>query len=204
MSQPRTPPPTAAGHPAPEWQWLARDPAQTPEQQARTWLAPRLDCTPEAVPLQRTPHGRPHLLTPHARHDTSWSHSGQGLLVAHARDAVVGIDLEYQRPRKQVVALAQRYFHPDEAAWLDAMTGEAARQSAFIRLWCAKEAVLKAHGRGLAFGLDRLRFQETEGSLQLVACDVALGQPSHWELRELVPRAGYRAALAWYPGILPT
>ena len=63
--------------------------------------------------------------------------------------------------------------------------------------------MLKAHGRGLAFGLDRLRFDEVDGSLQLIACDAALGSATHWQLRELVPQAGYRAALARYPGILP-
>lgn len=194
---------TGADRDAPGWQWLDRDPLLTPEQQARDWLAPRLQCTPEAVPLRRSAHGRPQLLAPHAMHDTSWSHSGRGLLIALSRNAVVGIDLEHERPRKQVVAIAQRYFHPDEAAWLEAMSDEATRQSAFIRLWCAKEAVLKAHGRGLAFGLDRLRFEEFDGSMQLVSCAAELGDPTRWRLRELVPEAGYHAALAWYPGILP-
>ena len=135
--------------------------------------------------------------------DTSWSHSGQGLLIALARNAVVGIDLEHERPRRQVVALAQRYFQPAEAAWIAGQQEESTRQSAFIRLWCAKEAVLKGHGRGLAFGLDRLRFDEVDGCLQLMACDAPLGDATRWCLRELVPQSGYRAALAWYPGILP-
>lgn len=203
MTHPRPPRPTVAEPIQPDWQWLARDPESTPEQQARAWLAPRLECALDAVPLQRTPRGRPQLLAPHAQDDVSWSHSGQGLLVTHARNAVVGIDLEYERPRQQVVALAQRYFHTDEAAWLEAIRDDASRQSAFIRLWCAKEAVLKAHGRGLAFGLDRLRFHEDAGCLHMIACDAALGDATRWQLRELVPQAGYRAALAWYPGILP-
>lgn len=194
---------TAANSDVPAWQWLARDPLQTPERQAREWLARRLQCSAEAVPLQRSAHGRPQLSAPHAMHDTSWSHSGQGLLIAHARNAIVGIDLEYERPRKQVVALAQRYFDSAEAAWIAEQQEEHARQSAFIRLWCAKEAVLKAHGRGLAFGLDRLRIDEIDGHLQLIACDAPLGDATRWQLRELVPHAGYRAALAWYPGILP-
>lgn len=196
-------PATGANHDAPEWQWLARDPLLTPEQQARAWLAPRLQCSPDAVPLRRSAHGRPQLFAPHAMDDTSWSHSGHGLLIAHARNAVVGIDLEHERQRRRVAALAQRYFHPAEAAWIAGQPEASARQSAFIRLWCAKEAVLKAHGRGLAFGLDRLRFHELDGSLQLIACDAALGSATHWHLRELVPQAGYRAALAWCPGILP-
>ena len=194
---------TGADHGAPEWQWLDRDPLLAPEQQARAWLAPRLQCSPEAVPLRRSAHGRPQLFAPHATRDASWSHSGHGLLITLARNAAVGIDLEHERPRKQVAALAKRYFHPEEAAWIAAQPEGSARQSAFIRLWCAKEAVLKAHGRGLAFGLDRLRFDEVDGHLQLIVCDAALGNATHWRLRELVPQPGYRAALAWYPGILP-
>jgi len=123
--------------------------------------------------------------------------------VAHARDATVGVDLEYERPRKNALALARRYFHPAEVLWLAAQVDDRARQTAFIRLWCAKEAVLKAHGRGLAFGLDRLQFEERGGVLHLHVCDAALGIASHWRLRELQPHDGYRAALAWYPGILP-
>lgn len=197
------PPASGSGHGEPAWQWLTRDLSSTPERQARAWLAPRLACSADTVPLQRTSRGRPHLLPPHARDDISWSHSGQGLLVAHARDAVVGIDLEYERPRKHVLALAGRYFHPAETAWLAAHVEEAIRQTAFIRLWCAKEAVLKAHGHGLAFGLDRLHVIERDGGLHLHACDAALGIAAHWRLHELQPRPGYRAALAWYPGIIP-
>jgi len=71
------------------------------------------------------------------------------------------------------------------------------RDEAFLRLWCAKEAVLKAHGRGLAFGLDKLAFAQGDGALVLVACDRALGAPADWQLREFIPQPGYRAALAW-------
>lgn len=197
-----TRPPADSRDDAPEWRWLARDLAVTPEQQVRDWLAPRLHCAADAVPLQRTPRGRPRLLAPHGHDDISWSHSGEGLLVAHARNAVVGIDLERERLRQQPLALANRYFHPTEVAWL-ASVSEDVLQSAFIRLWCAKEAVLKAHGHGLAFGLDRLQFIERDGSLHLHGCDAALGVATQWRLRELQPMPGYRAALAWYPGILP-
>ncbi len=207
MNRPPTLPPTVLSDSLddaePAWQWLALSRHIPAEQQARDWLAGRLGCAPDALPLHRTPHGRPCLSDPFAHDDASWSHSGEGLLVVHARDAVVGVDLEYERPRKNALALATRYFHPAETAWLAAQAADSACQSAFSRLWCAKEAVLKAHGRGLAFGLDRLQFNEHGGVLQLHACDAALGVASHWRLREWQPRVGYRAALAWYPGILP-
>ena len=203
MSYAHTSPPSGSSQDEPAWKWLPRDLSSTPEQQVRAWLGARLECTPEAVPLQRTPRGRPRLQAPYAHHDIGWSHSGQGLLAAHARNAVVGIDLEYERPRKQVLALADRYFHPIEAAWLTTQPDETARQTAFIRLWCAKEAVLKAHGHGLAFGLDRLIFIERGTILHLHACDAALGVAARWKLHELEPMPGYRGVLAWYPGILP-
>ena len=68
-----------------------------------------------------------------------------------------------------------------------------------MRLWCAKEALLKAHGQGLSFGLDKLVFAERGNALALVACDDALGAPGDWTLHEWMPLEGYRAALAWRP-----
>lgn len=184
----------------PDWHWLPWTGAEPAEARVRAWLAPRLGTTPAALPLWRDAHGRPRLGAPHAGEDVGWSHSGAGLLVAHARGAIVGIDLEHERPRRRPAELAARFFHPDEAAWLARQPAGAARDAAFLRLWCAKEAVLKAHGRGLAFGLHRLAFASHAGTLRLVACDPGLGDPAQWTLRELRPRPGYRGALAWRRG----
>src|SRR3546814_6405959 len=60
---------------------------------------------------------------------------------------VPGIDLERQRPRARALEIAERYFSADEAAALAALPA-ADRSVAFLELWTAKEAVLKALGRG--------------------------------------------------------
>ena len=73
-------------------------------------------------------------------------------------------------------------------------------QHAFTRLWCAKEAVLKAHGRGLSFGLEKLQFAlDGDGPPRLVACDPALGAPADWRLHAWTPVPGYLATLACKP-----
>ena len=180
----------------PEWHWRAWSPGQSAEPVARAWLASRLGCEPADLALTRDPRGRPCLGPAHGA-DTSWSHSGDGLLLALARSARVGVDLERDQPRPRALALAHRFFAASEAAWIEAQPGAAARAQAFVRLWCAKEAVLKAHGRGLAFGLDRLAFAQRDGALALVSADPALGDVRDWQLREFVPHPGYRAALAW-------
>ena len=108
----------------------------------------------------------------------------------------MGADLECVRPRPRALLLAQRYFTAQEARWLAACI-DSERERAFLRLWCAKEAVLKAHGHGLSFGLHRLRFEPHENVLHLVVCDPALGTPAQWSLCEFEPAPGTLAALAW-------
>jgi len=182
------------------WQWQPHAPGVAAEPLARTWLAAQLGVTPaSALALTRDGRGRPRLDgAQSATHDCNWSHSGAGLLVALAEGMQVGADLEHVRPRPRAQWLAERFFTAPEARWL-AGRDDHERDRAFLRLWCAKEAVLKAHGHGLSFGLDRLRFESRGDALRLAVCDPALGTPAQWSLHEFEPAPGYLAALAWRP-----
>jgi len=179
------------------WQWHA---AGTPaEPLARAWLAAQLNISDAALALDRDDRGRPRLGGAHvAGHDCNWSHSGDGLLLALGAGVRIGADLERLRPRPNALALAKRFFTAQEARWIGSRA-DGDRERAFLRLWCAKEAVLKAHGHGLAFGLDRLRFEQHHDALRLVACDPALGETEAWSLHEWEPAPGYLACLAWRP-----
>lgn len=177
--------------------WLRpHTPGQSGERQARPLLAHWLHCAEDALPLVRDERGRPRLLAPLQAHDIGWAHSGQILLLATGRDVELGVDLERLRPRPRAMELAERFFHPDEAGALAALPQEQ-RELAFLQLWCAKEAVLKAHGHGISFGLEKLVFAQREGHLHLIACDPDLGRAQDWQLRHWVPAPGYLAAAAW-------
>lgn len=169
---------------------------QRGEPTARTVLGPVLGLAPAALPIERDACGRPHLRGAFERHDVGWSHSGDALLIALGETVELGVDVEQLRPRARALEIAQRFFHADEVDWLRAQA-ETQRDFAFFRLWCAKEAVLKAHGQGVSFGLDRLVFAERAGKLALDRCDPALGQAGDWSLDDWAPKAGYHAALAW-------
>lgn len=161
---------------------------------ARAWLAEALDCDASKLLLPRDPRGRPQL--DHAGWDCNWSHSGDWLAVALVRDGRVGVDIERIHARPRALEIARRYFHPREADAL-ARCEPDARSDAFLRLWCAKEAVLKAHGHGLAFGLDRLRFvDDKSGVLRLAEADPALGDVSRWNVRPFDVPDGL-GMLAW-------
>lgn len=177
--------------------WLLPHPRrQRGEPAVRPLLADALDCAEDALPLSRDAQGRPRLGHPFDRFDAGWSHSGDALLLALGESVELGVDIEQLRPRPRARELARRFFHAEEVRWLETQSEESMMFS-FVRLWCAKEAVLKAHGKGVSFGLEKLVFADDGGMLGLVACDPALGQPGDWSLREWTPRPGYHAALAW-------
>jgi len=91
------------------------------------------------------PGGKPFLAS-HPRCHFNLSHSG-GLICLVIDDEEVGIDIEACRPRNYD-ALARRFFHPEERAWVD---GDIWR---FYEVWTAKEAYLKALGIGLRLPLN--------------------------------------------------
>lgn len=179
------------------WQRLPYRTGEPSEPRVRQWLQQVTGLPADATTFRRDQHGRPRIDT--SDWDASWSHSGDGLLVATAQGVWLGVDLERAHPRPRALELARRFFTAAEADWLAALPA-VQQQPTFVRLWCAKEAVLKAHGRGIAFGLHRLQFAlQADDRLQLLQCDRALGEPLHWRLHEAALDHGERAVLAWRP-----
>jgi len=178
---------------------LPHAPRQRGEPQARESLAHTLGFAPETLPITRDAQGRPHFIAPLHHLETGWSHSGEALLLALGEDIELGVDIEHLRPRPRAMDLAERFYHPEETAWLRGFDDDDARLLAFVRVWCIKEAVLKAHGQGISFGLHRFHVVLDDGTPRLDTCDAGLGRPDDWRLHEWAPRPDYRAALAWHP-----
>ena len=160
----------------------------------RALLSAYLSQPPEDLNLIVGEHGRPELAAPHAALKFNWSHSGEWALLAIARGVTPGIDLERKRLRTHVLDIAERFFCPEEAAAL-AMLDGLQRRDAFLALWTAKEAVLKALGRGLAFGLDRLRFAVAPAAPTMLWLDE--DDASQWQLHPLSTDGDFFATLAW-------
>jgi 4'-phosphopantetheinyl transferase len=161
-------------------------------------LAAYLGIDPDRVTLTTGEHGRPTLAMAHdPALGFNWSHSGDQALIAVGRRVVPGIDIERLRPRPRALEIARRYFSADEAAALAALPA-ADREAGFLEMWTAKEAVLKALGRGLAFGLDRLSLARVAN--QLVLLRLEGDDAGAWQLHRLAVGPGLVAALAWRGG----
>ncbi|NLF79860.1 MAG: 4'-phosphopantetheinyl transferase superfamily protein, partial [Clostridia bacterium] len=88
-------------------------------------------------------HGKPYFAALPGLH-FSLSHSGEYWLAAFAA-APLGIDIQrHQSCRKE--AVAERFFHPEEAAWL---RRRGYTDEDFFALWTAKESYVKYTGQGI-------------------------------------------------------
>lgn len=142
----------------PDWRQAQLRARTSPEHRAAgaaAWLlvelgARRLGISLPPSPPARTSHGKPYF-PDLPRFSFNLSHSGLRSLCLVSDDSQkLGCDLEQLRPLPQWEKLAGRFFHPLELEWLHRQQQP---ETAFFRLWCEKEAVIKATAAGFSRGM---------------------------------------------------
>ncbi|MEU6774699.1 4'-phosphopantetheinyl transferase superfamily protein [Streptomyces sp. NPDC046759] len=136
------------------WQFAGSDPRAQARALLRTTAAEAVGAPPADVRMGRAASGAPEL---------SGAASGLRAGVSHTRGLVavalagpgarllgVGVDAEAVRPL-DAIALAERWFTADEAAWVRALP-PGLRSTGLLDLWTRKEAAGKALGTGLRAG----------------------------------------------------
>ena len=154
---------------------------------------------PGAPAVARGEHGKPHFPGPFGKLGFNWSHSGGRALFAigcGGEGFEVGVDIERVRPRPRALELAARFFAPDETAALAALPEERLLHG-FLRFWTAKEAVLKANGGGLSYGLERVSFALGDAAVTPVAFQGEIAPASAWCVEALDVGTECVAAVAW-------
>jgi len=112
-------------------------------------------------------------------------------LFGFARARRIGVDLEYVRLDVDVLALAKRYFSPDEFRRLRRLPASE-QCEAFYCAWTRKEAYLKARGDGLAVDLRSFDVSLDEPA-SLLREEY---EPGRFALYDLDPPPAHAAALA--------
>jgi 4'-phosphopantetheinyl transferase len=185
------------------WWWPEPLQPTAPSRRQRTdlvlrhLLAPYLRLPPDALRFGREPKGRPYLLHADAP-DFNFSDTRGGSVLALSASGRVGIDIERGDRSPPVLAIAERWFAPDESAALRSLEqhdADAARR-AFLRLWTAKEASCKATGTGIYSWLPAWRFAIEDEAPVPIALPVDAGDTSRWTFRRLAPADTHTVALA--------
>lgn len=146
------------------------------EQDRRRWMAARawlrltlgryLDAAPDTLRFELGPWGKPGLRNCPLRFNVT--HSGGAALLAVAWQQEVGIDLE-QGNRDFCVEEAASALSAPEQVWLSGHAPEQ-RGLAFLTLWTAKEAYVKATGQGLTFPTTGLTLLPAAGTDRMGSC----------------------------------
>jgi 4'-phosphopantetheinyl transferase len=113
----------------------------------RIVLGKVIELPPNEVPLVLTKHGKPTLAPPFDAIHFNLSHCPDLAVVAVGIDGPVGIDLEKADRAMDLLDCESTFCHPAEIQHLPDEAIPRARQ--LLRIWTAKEAVLKALGTGL-------------------------------------------------------
>ncbi|MFC4535916.1 4'-phosphopantetheinyl transferase family protein [Sphaerisporangium dianthi] len=166
----------------------------------RLVVAGYLGGSPRAVEVDRScdrcglQHGRPRLpAAPELR--TSLSHSGERVVLAVARHAEVGVDVEILTMSKDPGTLARRILSEAE---LDDWTRlpHHDRRPALKTYWTRKEALVKATGEGLRTPLSAITVSPPSAPAALIAWPGHPGVVGRTGMRALRGGEGYVAHLA--------
>jgi 4'-phosphopantetheinyl transferase len=164
----------------------------------KTLVAGYLKMTPERVSFVYGPYGKPDLAAEVSPVPLRFnaSHSRGLALFAFALDREIGVDIEYVRPDIDAEHIARRFFSARERDALDKLP-QGIKEKCFFTCWARKEAFLKAVGKGLSFGLDRIEVSINPGSpASLLGIEDDEEDAVLWSLHDLPASKDYAAALA--------
>ena len=124
----------------------------------RHLLAAMLGIDPAEVEFEYNATGKPRLASRHRSSlEFNVSHSGDWGLFGFADAAPLGVDTELFQRKTNFEALASQVLNLNERTRLALLPAED-RNLAIMHAWVAKEAVLKAIGVGIGFGLHAAEF----------------------------------------------
>jgi 4'-phosphopantetheinyl transferase len=154
----------------------------------------KIGAPPRDVYLDFGERGKPFVAGAGENWGINISHSGDWVLCAAGPCEAIGVDVEAMTP-VDVQALASSAFSRWERAVL-ARCRKEEHNKLFFKIWSMKEAVIKADGAGVAFGLDRFDVEFRPGypsAVRRVDGDSA----SRWHIRTCMLDPSHAAAVAW-------
>ena len=162
----------------------------------RTLLGSYLSTRPGDLQFYYDGLGKPHLADESAGINFNVSHSDEWGLFGFVLKHKIGVDLERIRTDLEVETLAQRFFSPNEFRNLRSLPADQ-RRMAFYCGWTRKEACLKALGKGLSYGLDRIEVTlAPDKPVTLIKMPDDLTAFRRWTIQHLAPLANYVGAAA--------
>ena len=163
----------------------------------RAVLCREVGCPNESLVFEAAKHGKPFALVDGRSASISFnvSHSGNHGLIAVAPRGRLGVDVEERAPRRNLDNLIEGVFSPQEKAELESLEGSQ-QLHMFFRFWTIKEALVKAHGKGLSMKVAELEIPKEmrQGATRCIGQFAQIPQ-STWCLED-IGTSDFAAAVA--------
>lgn len=161
----------------------------------RITLGRYLRIEPQAIRFGSTGNGKPELADGSGLH-FNLSHTEGTAAIIIAIQRRVGIDVEKIRSNLKPLELANRFFSPQECAWLRSQP-ESQQLAAFFSCWTAKESYIKAIGEGLSIELSGFAIIPRSGNARLqLEIHGKAEESKKWLIWQLELKVGICAAIA--------
>jgi 4'-phosphopantetheinyl transferase len=160
----------------------------------RLILASYLDLDPTAINIQLTPDGKPFL----ERSDLTFnlSHSGNTLLLGVNKNLSLGIDIQRIYAISNLETIIENYFSENEKNYLKSRPADLLRDH-FFSIWTAKEAYLKAIGKGFQESPTEISTLPDESTSNFLLNSNNKGVISQdWTITSINLDQNYKAAIA--------
>lgn len=164
----------------------------------RELLAGYLQSSAEQISFTYNPQGKPELASSFNNSHLQFniSHSEDLALYSFNYQQKIGIDLEYLRENVDYASIAKRFFCETEFKLINSCIAEQ-QQQRFYQLWTAKEAYLKAIGKGLGGGLETSEIKlDSEDNIYLHSISNKPEIANDWSLYNFIPETNFVATIA--------
>jgi 4'-phosphopantetheinyl transferase len=175
-----------------------RDRFVTARHALRCLLGARLNVPPDGLRFAAGQYGKPHL-SDHPQLSFNVTHSGARVLIAMSDVRHVGVDVESVDRTFDWTGPARLVCSKPELQWLQQMQ-PSLRLQAFLRVWTAKEALVKGVGTGIGDAMPDLTvdLSGADGGLPAaIASDSPLAAVCGFTYRWLSLQDGYTGCMAF-------
>jgi len=149
---------------------------------------------PKELVFGKNPFGKPFLCNPvNSEICFNLTHSGNLLLFAIGKEKGVGIDVEKIEEKIDIKGISTLVFSFDEQQTLSRSMDPI---QDFYALWTAKEAILKASGRGFSYPINQFSVVMYNGTPKLSFIPEEITGGYSYSLSSFSPANGYTAAIA--------
>jgi len=164
----------------------------------RSVLSRYLAIDPRECVFSTNAYGRPDIANAEASEaclSFNVSHTQSLIVLGVTKGRALGVDVENICAREVSIAVANRYFAPQEVTVLSAAPSHEQRYR-FFEYWTFKESYIKARGLGLSLPLDKFSFQYRHDRAVEIAIDPELADdPARWQFWQFRLSTEYLVAI---------